>query len=231
MKTIRNIVLVVAAIIVATTVSFAQSYSLTPNDTIKIVGMMEDLETLSIQQINTSTTSITFLWQKISEIVPEKWEATVCDNAYCRTTLEDSGVMNPVEPTDYGLLLLHITPHVNYGTAIVRYAVWDSTNPLQKDTLTYILIVKEASGIVETFNSNLFSIFPNPSQDNITISTFLNQGYKYLILDEAGNNVQAGHIISSSMSIDTKNLPSGMYSMSILDDQKIVMIKKIIVQH
>ncbi len=231
MKTIKHIVVTIAVFITVTTYAYTQNYSITPNDTIKIVGMMEDLETLSIQQINTSTNSITFLWQKISEIVPEKWEATVCDNAYCRTTLEDSGVMNPVEPTDYGLLLLHITPHVNYGTAIVRYAVWDSTNPLQKDTLTYILIVKESTGIDETTPNTPFSIFPNPSQDKISISTNLNHGFQYLMVDEAGNNVQSGFAYSSSESIDTKNIPNGMYCMSILDEQKLVMIKKIIVQH
>ena len=65
MKIIQKIVLSVAAIFAATDISFAQSFSNTPNDTINIVGMMEDLETLSIQQLNISPNTISLKWKNI----------------------------------------------------------------------------------------------------------------------------------------------------------------------
>lgn len=70
MKIIKKIVLSVAAILAATDISFTQSFSNTPNDTINMVGMMEDLETLSIEQLNISPNAITLKWKKVSESVP-----------------------------------------------------------------------------------------------------------------------------------------------------------------
>ncbi len=123
---------------------------------------MEDLETLSIQQLNISTNNITLMWKKIYESVPPIWEASVCDNAFCNTSLVDNGIMNPIFPNDFGLLLLHITPHVNYGTAVVRYAVWDIANPALKDTLTYILTVNTTSGIEGSRKQKCFQHFSKP---------------------------------------------------------------------
>jgi hypothetical protein len=140
----RFILLVITAF---TSILFcnAQSYINRPNDTIVVKGMMEDLETLSIQQVNMSTDTLHLLWEKISASVPPLWEASVCDNKICYTTLQTNGSMNPIYPYDSGFLLMHITAHVNPGTSIIRYAVWDANTPLKKDTLTYILNVFTAN--------------------------------------------------------------------------------------
>ncbi|MEO8087154.1 MAG: multicopper oxidase domain-containing protein [Bacteroidota bacterium] len=122
--------------------SIAQTYTISPDDTIQLTGVFEDLQTLSISQINNSADTLNLMWRKISESVPSNWNATVCDNSICYTTLVDSGSMNPVLPFDYGFILLHITPHVSYGTAKIRYSVWDINNPGSIDTLTFILTVK-----------------------------------------------------------------------------------------
>jgi hypothetical protein len=230
MKLINQIVLSVAAIFAVTGISFAQSFSNTPNDTINIVGMMEDLETLSIQQLNISPNTITLKWKKVSESVPLLWEASVCDNQICNTTLVDSGMMNPVNPSDYGLLLLHITAHVNYGTATVRYAVWDIANPAMKDTLTYILTISATSSIAEAENKSAFSIFPNPVTENINISSKLQSGFQYVITDVSGKEIEKGISTTNSISVNTENLPHGVYTVSIFTENKFISTKNIVIQ-
>lgn len=224
-------VLSVAVVFTATDISFAQSYSNVPNDTINMVGMMEDLETLSIQQQNTSTNTIQLKWAKVSESVPLLWEASVCDNAFCNTSLVDSGTMNPVLPSEYGLLLLHITPHTNYGTAVVRYAVWDIAKPAMKDTLTYILTVHATSGISEAENKNAFIIFPNPAKENINIVSKLQTGFQYVITDVSGKEIEKGISKTNSISISTENLPNGLYTVSIFAENKIINTKQFLIQH
>lgn len=231
MTAISKIVLSVAVIIAVTDISIGQTYSIVPNDTINMAGMMEDLETLSIQQINTSTNTIQLKWVKLSESVPLLWEASVCDNQFCYTSLVDSGMMNPVTPNDYGLLLLHITPHVNYGTAIVRYAVWDITNPAMKDTLTYILTMNATSGINEVENKNDFSIFPNPSNENINIFSNMQTDFQFLITDVSGKEIQNGISKTNSILLSTANFADGFYSVSITDNNITISTKKIVVQH
>ncbi|CAN5618435.1 hypothetical protein BH11BAC1_BH11BAC1_20120 [soil metagenome] len=152
----------VAILLMVTGNSIAQTYSISPNDTIQLTGALEDLQTLSISQINTSADTLNLMWRKVSESVPPNWDAYVCDNSICYTTLEDSGSMNPVLPSDYGFVLLHITPHVDYGTALIRYSVWDINNPGSIDTLTFRLTVNSGNPLFiptlllgATFNLNI----------------------------------------------------------------------------
>lgn len=227
----KYIVIVVAAVIAATAVSFAQSYSIVPNDTIRITGLMEDLQTLSIQQVNISTDTIILKWKKISESVPSKWEASICDNSFCNTSLVDSGTMIPVFPNEYGLLLLHITPLVEFGTAIVRYEVWDNAKPKRKDTLTYILKAVETLGVSEIEKTNSFSISPNPASNTITLTLGGEIGCAFSIVDFSGKTIQLGIFEANTASIIAENFPNGVYFVSIFDKKNRQNTKKIIVQH
>lgn len=226
----KQIGIVVTAILAATTISSAQSYSLIPNDTINMTGMMEDLETLIIQQQNISTDTIQLQWAKVSESVPALWEASVCDNQVCYTSLVDSGSMNLINPTDYGFLLLHITPHVNYGTAVIRYEVWDINSPLLRDTLTFILTVTATSGIAESDNKNAFSIFPNPAKDFISINTnSSNKNYSVEIFNSVGEKMYSVNT-ASYCTLPIANWCNGLYTVSVFTENKIINTKQFLIQ-
>ena len=230
MKAVKHIILSVVAIFAATDFSFSQSYSITPNDTFQTLGFMEDLETLTISQLNITSDSIFLKWVKVSESVPANWEATICDNRICNTTLADSGFMNSVNPTETGFLLLHITAHVNYGTAIIRYAVWDVATPSVRDTVTFIMTVNSPSSISETENKNTFSIFPNPTKDGLNIISTIDKNFTLNIFNADGEKVYS--TVSSHYSqLTTQNFSNGIYTLSISDRNKIITTKKIIFQH
>ncbi|MBI3233208.1 MAG: T9SS type A sorting domain-containing protein [Bacteroidetes bacterium] len=232
MNLTKQIISAIAAIFAAIAVSFAQSYSIVPNDTVRITGVMEDLQTLSIQQINISIDTITLKWKKISENVPSKWEASVCDNSFCHTSLVDSGTMTPIIPNEYGLLLLHITPHVEFGTANVRYAVWDSNSPSVKDTLTYILTSVETLGIKEIENTSNFNIFPNPvNSNNFAIFADIQKGSSFSIIDIEGKVIQSGIFEGNSKSFSVENFPNSIYFISVFDQKKCLGTKKFAIQH
>ncbi len=228
-KKIKRIILSVAVLVAATDFSFAQSYSIIPGDSVEAFGMLDDLQTLSIQQLNISADTIQLQWKKISESVPANWEASVCDNAACNTSLLDSGTMLPVIPGEYGLVLIHITPHQIYGMAIIKYAVWDINTPQLKDTLTYILSVNPTGIAGEFYSNNDFSIYPNPCADLIFIHSKFSSSNQYLISDYSGKEIQSGNSIADFIS--TKNIANGFYFISILEKNKILFVKKIIVQH
>lgn len=211
--------------------SLAQSYTITPNDTIQITGLMEDLETLTISQLNTSNDTIRFQWRKVSEFVPANWDASVCDNFICHTTLMDSGITNPVAPAETGFLLLHITAHVNFGTAIIRYAIWDIKNPSFKDTLTFILKVNANTGISELEKLNIVCLYPNPAINNITISSTFDTGFLYTIADISGKEIIAGISESKVKTILIENVQNGIYFVSVFDKNQIKDIKRIMINN
>lgn len=223
--------MVIVVFVSLTVITNAQRYRITPNDTIRITGMMEDLQTLSIEQFNTTSDTLTVRWKKISAIVPEKWEASVCDNSFCNTSLVDSGTMNPIFPSEYGLLLLHITPHVVYGTAEVRYVVWDIATPLIQDTLTYILSVSESSTVSEMTARDDYSVTPNPATEEITLRTSLLMGFQYRLIDNIGKIVFTGTLCNYSTSLETNKIPSGVYSLILFKNERIVETHRIIIQH
>jgi hypothetical protein len=205
----------------------AQTYQLYPDDTINITGNLEDLQTLSIEQHNISSNTIYLKWKKISESVPLLWDASVCDNRFCYTTLVDSGTMNPVLTGTYGFVLLHVTPHVNAGTAVIRYEVWDVASPQQHDTLTFILTVPPNSGVAEM--ENIFTIEKTFADDNLVIHTKNPAGFGILISDISGKIVCHQETKTDFISVSTASLIAGNYILSLFSGEK-VFSKKIVIQ-
>jgi hypothetical protein len=232
MNVINKLVLSAAVFIAAAGNSFSQTFTNTPNDTISMVGLMEDLETLSIEQLNMTTNAIELKWKKVSVNVPALWDAYICDNSMCYTSLVDSGTMIPFYgPPSYGFLLLHVTPHVNYGSAIIRYAIWDNANPAFTDTLTFILTVNVPSAINETESKQSFRLFPNPVNESINIVSKENNSFQFLITDIYGKEIQKGFAKTNSITLNTENIPNGVYNISISNKDKIAVAKKFILQH
>lgn len=231
MRLFCKMALSVVAVIATTGFVSAQSFYNTPNDSIYQVGTFDNLHTLSIQQVNLTSDSIILQWQKVSESLPADWEASVCDNANCNTTLLNSGTMAPIVPGEYGLILIHITPYKNAGTAIIKYAVWDIATPTMRDTLTYILTVNATSSTTEIQTKNTCSIFPNPASENIFISTEIAMDYTYLITDAVGRIIQKGDALTTDTNISTRELPNGIYSLSIFIKNKHYDTTKFVIQH
>ena len=220
MKLLNKLKLTVAVFFAATVITNAQSYSIVPNDTIELTGYLEDLQTLSIEQHNLTANTLTLKWQKVSENVPSLWEASVCDNAFCYTTLLDSSTMNPVIPGDYGFLLLHITGHVNYGTAVVRYAVCDAMTPMLIDTLTFIMHIYDPAGLMESENINPFTI--NQNTQGIHINAKVGNNFHYLVIDASGKVISKGNSTAGFAKVSTVGFSNSIYSVSVYSNNKAV---------
>lgn len=216
MRKIKQTILVVVAFFAATTFSKAQSYTIDPNDTVEVNAALEDLQTLSIIQLNNTMDTLTLKWSKVSEYVPANWEASVCDNQFCNTTLIDSGTMNPVYPTEYGLLLIHCTPHVNYGTAVIRYAVWDVNFPNTRDTLTYMITVTPTG--IATTNFETPSVWF--SQNKIHLEN-VDENYSSLSLMDINGKEIFNSTINNQTAFDLPVLSTAVYIVQLNGKQKL----------
>lgn len=118
---------------------YGQNYFHSPNDTLIANTILDGQVTMNITQIHPNNDTLHFNWNKLDVVLPFGWEANICDNSNCYTSLVDSGTTLPVLPGDDALMLIHCTPHITEGTAIIRYTISEENTPLQIDTLTWII--------------------------------------------------------------------------------------------
>ncbi len=233
MNQIKYLGLLICIVFGTTTVCSGQkTYSLFPNDTIQLTGGLEDLQTLTINQVNISSDTIKLKWKRLSDIVPSNWDVSDCDNRFCNTVLSDSGIMNPVKPGDSAYLLMHITAHVNYGTSIVRYLVWDIKKPSFTDTLTYIFTATNSTGIRSGDPGSIITILSNPANSFIQINVPSDiKRYTVYLTDYTGKVVYKNNCDSPVFFLPTETQTDGVYFLSIYEKEKLLRTKRIIIQH
>lgn len=214
MKKIKLILLVVAAILAATTISFAQAYTISPNDTIIVNSVFGNDEQLNIYQINNTTGTIQIKYQKVMAFVPPLWDAVICDNQNCYPLLVNSGSMNVLQGKS-GLLSVHCTPYTNEGTAFIRYAVWDVNTPNNIDTLTFIISVL-TTGIASESKENT-SIWITQNKLHLNNKNGI---YNSLYIMDLSGKVVFNTNIGNESEIDIPYLPTAMYIISLNSKQK-----------
>ncbi|MEO5966811.1 MAG: T9SS type A sorting domain-containing protein [Ferruginibacter sp.] len=72
---------------------------------------------------------------------------------------------------------------------------------------------------VKNNNAELFSVYPNPAVDFVTIKTSLNNNTKinYRIINANGKLVKEGNLFNSNIRIDLKNVAAGVYFIKVTD--------------
>jgi hypothetical protein len=84
-----------------------------------------------------------------------------------------------------------------------------------------VLTVNTNVGINEALRDNLFSVFPNPTQNIINVKTDSKLiGSIYSIFDNKGRIVQTGKISSENTTIELGHLTSGIYMFSVGENMK-----------
>lgn len=178
--------------------SNAQTFELVPNDSIMGSVWLEDNVDLTIEQKNITQDTLHLVWALVDALVPAQWDASVCDNVFCYTSLVDSGAMSPVSPGNRGKLYIRFTPHVIAGKGVVRYAVWDRSLPNRIDTLTYILSAQSTTDVTRDIDGSFFCMMNHARQVvdirapwQADFSTELYNGAGELVATSTGNQSNA----------------------------------------
>lgn len=221
---LRYLALAVTITYATANVLLAQNYTLSPGDSIVEATQFDDLTVYNILQNNISTDSLFMSWEKVSAEVPATWEALICDNNNCYSDLKESGVMHPVIPGEYAFLSLHLTPHTDAGTAIIRYVVWETDNPSSRDTLAWII----SSGLTGVGNQTTIPLSLILIGDQLFIH-HTRLGEQISIFNTEGRILFEEKIQSHSSVIDLSKFPQGVYLIGVTG-KKLQHIQKIFVQ-
>lgn len=202
------VIVLIAVLLAAINTSFGQSYYHSPNDTITSNAAFNDISVFNIMQIHPTADTIYFKWHKQSVSLPATWEASICDNGNCYTTLKDSGMMAPIVPGDDGLMSLHIDPKSEAGTAIIRYTIFATNTPHQIDTLTWIVTAAGETGINGTDKTTPFIY----TENGVIICKNLMGNYVKAMLYDANGRL----LYQKDIKGEEANIPVMNYSKPVL---------------
>lgn len=188
-KNFKQFVLTAAILFAAANMMNAQSYQNSPGDSIISNANLDDVSVYTITQLHPGADTVHFRYQKYSVTMPASWDALLCDNANCHPDLKDSSEMIAV-PGDNGLMSLHLNPHWEAGTGIVRYLLHDVNTPTQIDTLTWII----SAGAVTVSEQIEMQPVISLNQQTLTIKNADKRFKTLRILDAQGRTLFSSHV-------------------------------------
>lgn len=115
------------------------------------------------------------------------------------------------------------------GTVIsnVAYAVLD--NQLAIPTAAAVTFIDTITGVDETIAHQLFTVYPNPAYESVTLQSGSATTVLASVFNAAGQLILSRKFIHETV-IDTKALPQGFYMIR-MDDGKSFMVKKTVIMH
>lgn len=151
--------------------SFGQTFTWDTNDTIETNLALNTTVQLPMFQSAIGTDTVTLAIEIIYNDIPATWDGMVCIYGACLGTIPAVGTqatMSPLWSPNQGMVRLTVNPMNGTETAKLQIYVYDVNFPNDGDTATWLL---NTTLSVEEVEWNDLSIYPNPVNDMLTIST------------------------------------------------------------
>jgi len=186
------------------------SYTITPDDTLADVAQLNTLTAYDIYLDNTSGSTLSLAWTRVSLSMPAGWDYSLCDYTNCYAGIPASGTMTPCPAAGQAFLAVNINPYAINGTAVVRIYVYDTSSPSIGDTLTWILSTPTG---VEEHAAAAFTLFPNPAGSQLVLHAVKTpvEGATFAILGMDGREVMTIPAVAEETHVDVSALAAGNY--------------------
>ncbi len=207
----------------------AQSFTITPNDTLTAEATPDQLTIFDIYMDNTQSDTIMLSWERVSLDIPAEWDYSLCDLGTCYPGVPDGATMYPVPPGSQGFLGYNVIPSLVSGTTTLVMNVWETSNPDDIETIVWI-INSDLGTDITTASENAISIYPTIAHDVINIAWSLQQEMWFSIYDISGRIIAQQSLTDKFNSVDVSAISEGIYFTSITDRTSILKTQKIIIQ-
>lgn len=157
---------------------------------------------------NVGTGSLRIAYEKVSVDFPAGWDVSFCDNRNCFFNFRDKDTFSVLAPGDKAAMKIAVFPKGTADTAIVKYAVWDVTNPSVKDTLTFNIMVRWSAGYKLSCMPQQ-ALFPIPANQYIMVNT---PGVEYAEIRSISGQLKKQYVPDAEWTrMDVSDLASGSY--------------------
>lgn len=164
---------------------------------------------------------VTLAIEVVSNDLPQSWDGMLCIYGQCLGNISPVGTqatMTPISGAQQGMVRLTVNPLNGTETATLKVYVYDVDYPNDGDTAIWRL---NTTASTPELSANKVSIAPNPVQDVLTIDTEydLNQAQ---VVDASGRIVQAVEISELQTTLNVSELPEGVYTLRMTNDQGVI---------
>ena len=191
----------------------AQDIYISPNPVFTQNVMFDDFEGVGHSLFyNEDESALNFTWEIIVVEKTDGWNVAVCDVVQCYLPTVSSQSFDLPAGTA-GDMDVHVYPGGIEGAAIIEVNVYETDDPSNNTTGVYFF--NHTVGITEKF-SEAIKVYPNPTQDFITIDNSENQVSAVELYNVSGKMVLRSDLNGNDR-ISLQELASGNYILKLVD--------------
>ncbi len=204
--------------------SLAQTLSYSPGQTLEKTVSLTYYNTEYIFITNNSDQVLDLSFELIDQNLPQQWSATGCTNMICYTNLPDDGSLGVLQPGQEAYLSINLSVNEFVGDGEIKYAVFDSSNPELRDTVSFIYHAAEDLSNQEpqpwakiNFAQNVVTVFLL----NESVSTFL------YVFDLQGNQL-VNRKLEEISAVSLAQFPTGVFLVVVRDENGKELVQKVV---
>ena len=208
----------------------SQTYQILPNDTLVVTAPYNTITIFDIYQQNISGAPLNLGWTLIQNGLVAGWDFSLCDYTTCYAGFPASGTMTTVPDSGQGFLGVNVDPTNISGTGIVRFYVFDVTDPNGGDTLTWNISTPPV-GIDDFMSVAQLSVYPNPATSDVFVNVTGSTANGVVTVNDVAGRVVAGGIQTApgNFRVDVATLPAGNYILVYTDRDGVTEQRRLII--
>lgn len=212
----------------------SQTFIAVPGDSVEGTYNVTDWASDYIYLENNSGSSLTMSFQTLTNtMTPAGWDVVLCTSNGCYPYVPSAGSMGTVASGDSAYLHVQCGFVGIAGTHEIRVRVFETGNPANSDTITFLYHAISTIGVEDRSSANdaLAQNFPNPFSSATTIVYNLAQpGGELIVTDISGKIISEYQLNSASGELTVGNLVPGIYFYALYFNDGLISRRKMIVQ-
>lgn len=230
----KKLVACLSLFFVGSITAYSQGVNPTPNDSIEGTYNVTDWASDYIYIENNSGAPLTISFQTLTNtMTPAGWDVVFCTNNGCYPYVPSGGSMGTVASGDSAYLHVQCGFIGIAGTHEIRVRVFETGNPTNSDTITFLYHAISTIGVEEHSSANdmLSQNYPNPFSSTTTIVYNLTYpGGKMIVTDISGKVISEYCLNTASGELTVGNLVPGIYFYAVYFNEGLISRRKMIVQ-
>jgi hypothetical protein len=176
----------------------------------------DDFQSFYIDIMTPESQDITYHWEVVSNTFPESWIANLCDYGGCAAGVPENGQMYPISESEmnegtHGFFKLNMICGFNYGQGKLEVYVYDSNNYAIGDTVSWDLTWEQSDASLINNNESTTRIETHYKENEMIFTSNSNAFQSIQIYATSGELIYTNTMLSTMISIDTYDIPEGIY--------------------